>query len=72
MKAQCTHACSACEYSFRLLAEPPVDQLADDEVQTSASKLGDRLESGVPPHGGTEQLSVNLLRSTFNFSDLMW
>lgn len=56
VKMQYTHGCSVHEYSFRLLAEPPINQLADDEVQTSPSKLWYRLESRVPPHGGTAHL----------------
>lgn len=39
-----------------VLAEPAVNQLADDEVQTSTSELWYRLESWVPPHGGRNQL----------------
>lgn len=35
-----------------LFAEPAVNKLADDEVQTSASKLRHWLESRVPSHGG--------------------
>lgn len=56
VKMQYTHGCSVHEYSFRLLAEPPINQLADDEVQTSPSKLWYWLESRVPPHGGTAHL----------------
>lgn len=44
-----------------VLAEPAVNQLADDEVQTSTSELWYRLESWVPPHGGRNQLHYELI-----------